>query len=251
MSSRRSQETIGSVRSPPHGSVRMRHWNGSGPRSPRPPRRRRKPFGGYWRGLGGVGKCHPGFSGYFATVALGFIWFSGRIRGFAGRREFVVETHWRWGRSMGISGSTRTPSINSSGRSKDSGLAQLSVTNQTKTRFCGLRRAPAVTVICWKNWMSSTRLEACRPNLIGVTPEGVLVVKQVLGERLREGTDTSELLPPTLIPWPSRFLRCDRDHARLAFVRGRAHGWWLILMIAMWCALRTARCASSILWRLR
>lgn len=61
--------------------------------------------------------------------------------------------------------------------------------------------------------------------VVGVTPEGVLVVKQVLGERLPEGTDTSELLPPTLIPWPSRFLRCDRDHPRLAFVRDRA---WLV-----------------------
>ena len=61
--------------------------------------------------------------------------------------------------------------------------------------------------------------------VVGVTPEGVLVVKQVLGNRLPEGTDTSELLPASLIPWPSRFLRCDRDHARLAFVRDRA---WLV-----------------------
>lgn len=61
--------------------------------------------------------------------------------------------------------------------------------------------------------------------VVGVTPEGVLVVKQVLGGRLPEGTDTSGLLPPTLIPWPSRFLRCDRDHPRLAFVRDRA---WLV-----------------------
>jgi hypothetical protein len=61
--------------------------------------------------------------------------------------------------------------------------------------------------------------------VVGVTPEGVLVVKQVLGERLAEGTDTSQLLPPMLILWPSRFLRCDRDHPRLAFVRGRA---WLV-----------------------
>jgi hypothetical protein len=61
--------------------------------------------------------------------------------------------------------------------------------------------------------------------VVGVTPEGVLVVKQVLGARLPEGTDTSALLPPSLIPWPSRFLRCDRDHPRLAFVRGRP---WLV-----------------------
>ncbi len=61
--------------------------------------------------------------------------------------------------------------------------------------------------------------------IVGVTPEGVLVVKQALGERLPEGTDTCALLPPALIPWPSRFLRCDRDHPRLAFVRDRA---WLV-----------------------
>ncbi len=61
--------------------------------------------------------------------------------------------------------------------------------------------------------------------VVGVTPEGILVVKQVLGGRLPEGTDTSGLLPASLIAWPSRFLRCDRDHPRLAFVRGRA---WLV-----------------------
>jgi hypothetical protein len=61
--------------------------------------------------------------------------------------------------------------------------------------------------------------------VVGVTPEGVLVVKQVLGARVPEGTDTSGLLPANLIPWPSRFLRCDRDHPRLAFVRGQA---WLV-----------------------
>lgn len=59
----------------------------------------------------------------------------------------------------------------------------------------------------------------------GVTPEGVLVAKQTPGTRLPERTDTSLLLPRTLVPWPSRFLRCDRDHPRLAFVRGRP---WLV-----------------------
>jgi hypothetical protein len=61
--------------------------------------------------------------------------------------------------------------------------------------------------------------------IVGVSPEGVLVVKQVFGERLPEGTDTSRLLPESLVPWPSRFLRCDRDHPRLAFVDGRP---WLV-----------------------
>ncbi|HYC73001.1 MAG TPA: hypothetical protein VEB66_17450 [Opitutaceae bacterium] len=61
--------------------------------------------------------------------------------------------------------------------------------------------------------------------LVGITVEGVLVAKQVLGERLAPGTDTSKLLPEALILWPSRFLRCDRDHPRLAFIRGRP---WLL-----------------------
>ncbi len=59
----------------------------------------------------------------------------------------------------------------------------------------------------------------------GVTPEGVLVAKQVRGDRLPEGTDTSPILPRSLISWPSRFLRCDRDHPRLAFVRNQP---WLV-----------------------
>jgi hypothetical protein len=54
--------------------------------------------------------------------------------------------------------------------------------------------------------------------LIGVTPEGVLVAKQSLGERLPEGADTSQVQPPALLPIPSRFLRAHRDHPRLLFV---------------------------------
>jgi len=61
--------------------------------------------------------------------------------------------------------------------------------------------------------------------LVGISPEGVLVAKQALGQRLPEGTPTGELLPRALIPWPSRFLRCDRDHPRLAFVHGEP---WLV-----------------------
>jgi hypothetical protein len=60
---------------------------------------------------------------------------------------------------------------------------------------------------------------------VAVTPEGVVVAKQTLGDRLPERTDTSKLLPPSLIPWPSRFLRIDRDHPRLVFVHGQP---WLV-----------------------
>jgi hypothetical protein len=54
--------------------------------------------------------------------------------------------------------------------------------------------------------------------VIGITPEGILVAKQTLGRRMPEGTDTSKLLPASLISIPSIFLRCDRDHPRLAFI---------------------------------
>lgn len=61
--------------------------------------------------------------------------------------------------------------------------------------------------------------------IVGLTPEGVLVVKQTAGERLPENQDTSSLLPTGLIPIPSRFLRAQRDHPRLWFQRGTP---WLI-----------------------
>lgn len=64
-------------------------------------------------------------------------------------------------------------------------------------------------------------LDGMPTEVVAVTPEGVLVAKQLLGERLPEGMDVSALLPANLIPIPSRFLRAHRDHPRLAFVNGR------------------------------
>lgn len=61
--------------------------------------------------------------------------------------------------------------------------------------------------------------------VVGLTPEGVLVVKQTAGERLPENLDTSALLPAGLIPIPSRFLRAQRDHPRLWFQGGAP---WLV-----------------------
>lgn len=61
--------------------------------------------------------------------------------------------------------------------------------------------------------------------VLGITPEGVLVVKQARGESLPQGADTSKVLPPELIPIPSRFLRADRDHPRLLFLDGTP---WLV-----------------------
>lgn len=61
--------------------------------------------------------------------------------------------------------------------------------------------------------------------ITGITPEGILVAKQTLGRMLPEKTDVSAHAPDRLIPIPSRFLRADRDHSRLAFLDGEP---WLV-----------------------
>jgi hypothetical protein len=70
------------------------------------------------------------------------------------------------------------------------------------------------------------RLEGMPLEVVGVTRgEGILIVKQTLGERLGETADTSALQPAGLIPIPSRLLRAQRDHPRLFFVEGAP---WLV-----------------------
>jgi hypothetical protein len=59
--------------------------------------------------------------------------------------------------------------------------------------------------------------------VVAVTPDGILVAKQARGETLPQGDDMSGNLPPALIEIPSRFLRADRDHPRLLFVRGEPY----------------------------
>ena len=54
--------------------------------------------------------------------------------------------------------------------------------------------------------------------VVAVTPEGILVAKQALGEPLPQGDDVSGVLPAGLIEIPSRFLRANRDHPRLFFL---------------------------------
>ncbi len=68
-------------------------------------------------------------------------------------------------------------------------------------------------------------LDGMPTEVVGVTPEGVLVAKQTLGERLGEGADTSAVQPAALIPIPARFLRAHRDHPRLFFYQGAP---WLV-----------------------
>lgn len=61
--------------------------------------------------------------------------------------------------------------------------------------------------------------------LVGISPEGVMIVKQMLGEALPQGFDTSKMLPSELIVVPSTFLRADRDHPRLYFLADEP---WLV-----------------------
>ena len=61
--------------------------------------------------------------------------------------------------------------------------------------------------------------------VVALTPEGILVAKQVLGEPLPQGDDMSAALPENLIEIPSRFLRANRDHPRL-LLHGAAA--WLV-----------------------
>ena len=60
--------------------------------------------------------------------------------------------------------------------------------------------------------------------VVAVTPEGIVVAKQTLGEPLPQGDDMSRALPAELIEIPSRFLRANRDHPRLFFLPGGAAG---------------------------
>jgi hypothetical protein len=70
-----------------------------------------------------------------------------------------------------------------------------------------------------------THIVGMPTELAGITPEGVLVAKQTYGKPLPEKHDVSGLDPDRFIPIPSRFLRADRDHPRLAFLDGEP---WLV-----------------------
>jgi hypothetical protein len=68
-------------------------------------------------------------------------------------------------------------------------------------------------------------LDGMATEVVAVTPEGIVIAKQALGEPLPQGDDVSGLLPSGLVEIPSRFLRANRDHPRLFFHRDRA---WLV-----------------------
>ena len=75
--------------------------------------------------------------------------------------------------------------------------------------------------------------------VVAVTPEGIVVAKQALGEPLPQGDDMSRALPAGLIEIPSRFLRANRDHPRLFFLGEAA---WLVADLH---ARNFVRCADG------
>lgn len=64
-------------------------------------------------------------------------------------------------------------------------------------------------------------LDGMPTEIVGATPEGVVVARQIAGRRLPEAADVSARQPHALLPIPSRFLRAHRDHPRLTFVQDR------------------------------
>jgi hypothetical protein len=82
--------------------------------------------------------------------------------------------------------------------------------------------------------------------VIAITPEGILVAKQSLGDPLPQGDDMSRLLPDGLIEIPSRFLRANRDHPRLFFL-SRADGSRHPFLVADLHARNFVRCADGAL----
>jgi hypothetical protein len=81
--------------------------------------------------------------------------------------------------------------------------------------------------------------------VIAVTPEGILVAKQALGEPLAQGDDVSRVLPAGLIEIPSRFLRANRDHPRLFFLEASGGGVPRAFLVADMHARNFVRCVDG------
>lgn len=81
--------------------------------------------------------------------------------------------------------------------------------------------------------------------VVAVTPEGILVAKQALGEPLAQGDDVSRVLPAGLIEIPSRFLRANRDHPRLFFLEASEGGVPRAFLVADMHARNFVRCVDG------
>ena len=81
--------------------------------------------------------------------------------------------------------------------------------------------------------------------VVAVTPEGILVAKQALGEPLAQGDDVSRVLPAGLIEIPSRFLRANRDHPRLFFLEAGEGGEPRAFLVADMHARNFVRCVDG------
>lgn len=83
--------------------------------------------------------------------------------------------------------------------------------------------------------------------VVAVTPEGIVVAKQALGEPLAQGDDVSRVLPAALIEIPSRFLRANRDHPRLFFLEASEGGVPRAFLVADMHARNFVRCVDGAL----
>ncbi len=90
-------------------------------------------------------------------------------------------------------------------------------------------------------------LDGMATEVVAVTPEGILVAKQALGEPLPQGDDMSGLLPSALIEIPSRFLRANRDHPRLFFLPADLDGRLRPFLVADLHARNFVRCSDGAL----
>lgn len=63
-------------------------------------------------------------------------------------------------------------------------------------------------------------LDGMPTEVMGVSPEGIVILKQVQGARLEPEQDIQRFFPSNLISVPARLLRAYRDHPRLVFVDG-------------------------------
>ncbi len=83
--------------------------------------------------------------------------------------------------------------------------------------------------------------------VVAVTPEGIVVAKQALGEPLAQGDDMSGVLPTGLIEIPSRFLRANRDHPRLFFLEASDASMMRPYLVADMHARNFVRCVDGAL----
>jgi hypothetical protein len=103
------------------------------------------------------------------------------------------------------------------------------------------RPGSATTAACLEKLLLIHALGGMATEVIALTPEGILVAKQALGEPLPQGDDMSQRLPAALIEIPSRF--CAPTATTRAFFSTGTRAW----LVADLHARNFVRCADGAL----